>query len=464
MRKAYVTLSVILLLTFLLGAFSVFSDDEVGEATPTPTITPTAEPTEVVKKNPITSLKHIKSALMIDAETGTVVYSFANYVKTYPAVTAKMMVALVVLDEMGDRLDEEVKAPGNVASIQRGAHIELVGGEIMKARDLLTAIVMNNANDAAYTLAFHISGSIEDFVELMNQKAALLGMTNTKYVNVTDADETGAYTTANDVMILARELYGNKTYTEMAGLATYTVDKTNKKNQRKIYTRNYLLSKLIYPDYYMKEATGLCAGSSIMGGYCAVASAIIEDKEYICVILDAEANSTDGFFNFIAAKEILFWAADKKYTTKVLLDSTKILGEIKVRLAEEYDWVGVVPKGEISMLMPQNVNVEEVTEYRTEIYYNVLTAPVTEGEDVGVVRVYYEGVCVGSLPLVTRRGLGQSKSEKIILRVSVFLTSKQVITTLVVCGAILVIGVIGRAAWLYRKRISIQVEYEDEYL
>lgn len=458
MRKINGILSFILAIILLFGGLAVFSD-ETSE--PTTEAEETTKEPEPEKKKILTSVQHIRSAMMIDVETGMTVYSHASPIRTYPAVTTKMMVALVVLDKMGNNLGTEITAPGNIASIQRGAHIELVGGEVIKARDLLTALVMNNANDAAYTFALYISGSVDDFVELMNKKAEDLGMRSTKYVNVTDADETGAYTTAEDVMILARELFNNNTYTEMAKLTTYTIEKTNKKSQRKIYTRNYLLSKLIYPDYYMKEATGLCAGSSIMGGYCTIASAKIADRDYICVVMDGEVSSEKGHYSFIAAREILTWASNK-HTYKTLLDNSRLMGEIKVRLAEEYDWVGVVPKGEITVYMPKNINVDEVTEYKTEIYYNVLTAPVAEGEEVGTVRVYYEGNYVGTLPLVTKRGLGQSKTEKNALILSDIVTSKPFVVSVITCAAILVVGIFARSAWLYRKRISIDVEYQEE--
>ncbi len=442
----------------MLGSFSVFADET---PVPTPEATETENQGEEEKKKVLTSVQHIKSAMMIDVETGTTLYSFAGPVKTYPGVTAKMMVALVVLDKLGNNLEAEIKAPSNIASIQRGAHIELVGGELMKVRDLLTALIMNNANDAAYTFAIHISGSVEDFVALMNKKAEDLGMRSTNYVNVTDTDETGAYTTAEDVMLLARTLFGNKTYCEMAKQPTYTIEKTNKKSQRKIYTRNYLLSKLIYPDYYMKEATGLCAGSSSMGGYCAVASARIAERDYICVVMNAEGSVSGGFYNLIAAREILMWGSNK-YTYKTLLDGTKLLGEIKVTLSEEFDWVGVVPKGEITIFMPKSINVEEVVEYKTVLYYSVLTAPVAEGEEVGSVNVYYQGIYVGSLPLVTKRGLGQSVTDKNVMVMTKLLTSKPVVISIAVCAAILVIGVFARSAWLYRRRINIEVEVEVE--
>ena len=416
---------------------------------------------EEVKTHPLMALKYVRSAVLYDAETMTQIYSFAGPVRTYPAITAKMMVALIVIEQVAGNYEEKVTVPNNIAMIQSGAHIELEPGEIISVYDLLVGLVLHNANDAAYALAMHISGNIESFVELMNEKAISLGMRSTNYVNVTDADETGAYTTAEDVAKLARALTLIEEYREIAAKTVYTMPATNKSPQRKLYTRNYLLSRQIYPDYYMSEATGLASGGTVMGGYCTVATAKIADRDYICVVMNAKAGSDiGGFYNLIAAKDILLWGSDK-YTYKTLIDSGKIMGEIKVRLAEEYDWVGVIPKGEIVMFMPKDVSVEAVTQYQTDIFYDVLTAPVLDGEEVGVVKVYYEGEYVGSLPLVTRRGLGQSKTESFMTVLGNFITSRAVTLSVGGIALAMLIGILIKSIWLYRKSYKIQVEYEE---
>ncbi len=453
MKRSYKIFSMVLVFILLLGVLSLFADEAAD----------TAKPTEEREQsqNAIKSLKHIRSGVLYDADTMTQMYSYASPVRTYPGVTAKMMVSFVVLDIAGDRLSEEVTVVGNIASIQTGSHIELKGGEVITIRELLAAVILNNANDAAYALAMHLSGSIEDFVAIMNEKAADLGMKNTNYVSVTDADETGAYTNAEDVALLSKALYSNKVYMEFASKGTYEIPATNKKKERKLYTKNYLLSKLIYPDYYMAEATGLCAGYTQMGGYCIVATADIGDRDYICIVMDADGSASEGFYNFIAAKEIL----QKKsgtYSFKKLMDETRIMGEIKVKLAEEYDWVSVVPKGEIIAFVPDKYSVEDAVTYDAKIYYDVLTAPVISGETVGEVKVYYFGEYKGTLTLVTRRGLGQSTSERYMTRLIDTLTSRPVVIGAVCISGVLVFGVLLRAHMLYRKRVKIQIEYEEQ--
>ena len=460
MKRIYGILSVILILATVFGAVVSMGDEDT-----TPQVTPTATVTDVPQtdegKKELASLDKVKSAVLYDVESMTRIYSKAGNDETYPAVTGKMMVALVVIEALSEELDTTVSVPASIASIQKGAHMELVGKEVISVYDLLAGLIMNNSNDAAYTLALHVAGSESEFVKRMNERAKALGMNNTRYVGVTDADETGAYTTAEDVVKLARVLIENRIYKEISSKTVYTIPKTNKKGERKLYTRNYLLSKQIYPNYYMSQATGLCAGSSIMGGYCAVSTARLEDREYLCVVMTAQGSIAEGFYNLIAAKELLLWGSDK-YAYRTLIDSSKIMGEIKVRLSEEYDWVGVIPRGEIKHFMLKSLKTEDVVKYESQIFYDVLTAPVKDGEVVGEVKVYCEGALVGSLPLVTRRGLGQSRTESFLKVLGNIITSKAMTLGVASVVGVLIIGILGKSVWLYRKKIRIEIEYEKQ--
>ena len=458
MKRIYGILSVLFIWIFVFGSFVSGADETlVDTLVPETLLTSTPEET----KNELPSLEKVGVAALYDVESMTRIYDKNSEVKTAPALTAKMMVALVVIEELEGRLDEMVKVPSSIASIQKGSHMELVGNESISVYDLLAGLIMNNANDAAYALAHHVSGSEAAFVELMNQKAIELEMADTCYVSVMDANEDGAYTTAEDVVKLAARLIKDSVYKEISSKTIYTIPKTNKKGERKLYTRNHLLSKQIYPNYYMAEATGLCAGSSQKSGYCAVSTAILEDREYLCVIMAAEGSAAEGFYNLYGAKELLKWGSNK-YAYRVLLDSSKIMGEIKVRLSEEYDWVGVIPKGEIRYFMPKALVAEDVVVYESNIFYDVLTAPVADGEVVGEVKVYCEGVLVGILPLVTRRGLGQSRTESFATWLGQILTSKPVIIVVSAVCTVLVLGILGKSVWLYRKKIRIQIDYEKQ--
>lgn len=448
-NKIHIILSLLLLICSLLGSLSVYSD------TPEPT------PTQTADNSPLSALDVASSAILYNIESDTVMYSKEGDKKVAPATTAKIMTALVALDILENRMEEEVTVPSIVMQNAIGTHMELQTGEVIKIKELFHGLIMANANDAAYMLALTCCESIDKFVILMNQTAKEYGMENTNYVNVTGIDDDSAYTTAYDVMLMSKIAFNNSVYKEIAAKPTYTIPATNKKKARDLHARNYMLSKLIYPNYYFKNANGLCAGSTEKGGYCISATAEIDNMNFISVVMGAPGSYKDGFYNFICARALFDWGPSS-FSHRTVITSNEIVGEIKVELAEEYDYVAVVTEGTVSKYLPNELDLEKCVHYDIETYEEILTAPVEDKQVVGKITVYVENEAVGTVDLVTLRGLSLSRKDSAIRAVQLFLTNKTVLTVFGVIALSFVFGVLIYARYLYVKKRKIRVKAHTE--
>jgi D-alanyl-D-alanine carboxypeptidase len=193
----------------LLGSFTIYSD------TPQPTATPTENSSHFDK---LSDLEVAASAVLYNVESNTVMYSKEADKKVAPATTVKMMTAIIALDILEDRMEEEVTIPSVVMQNALGTHMELKTGEVIKIKELFHGLIMANANDAAYMLALVCAESIENFVTLMNSAAKDYGMVNTNYVNVTGTDNqlggiAGNVVNSATVNITNCKNYGNITST-----------------------------------------------------------------------------------------------------------------------------------------------------------------------------------------------------------------------------------------------------------
>ena len=157
-------------------------------------------------------VSYSKAALLMDMNTGRMIYGKNVDVKMYPASTTKMMTCILAL-EMGNMADIVTANYQALASITLDdSQIGILIGEEFTFEQLVYGMMVQSANDAANVIAIHLAGSIDAFVELMNQKAQELGMTNTHFVNACGIHDDNHYTTARDLAILARYAMQNETF------------------------------------------------------------------------------------------------------------------------------------------------------------------------------------------------------------------------------------------------------------
>ena len=228
------------------------------------------------------------------------------------ASTTKIMTAIVVLENA--QLDAEVKVP-NVALTVGESAAGLLAGDVLTVRQLLEAMLVKSGNDAAIALAVHVSGNRAAFVDLMNEKAASLGLNDTHFMNPHGLDEEGHHTTAHDLAVIARYAMNIDDFRRMVAMPSVTV--TSPRGQRILEASNLLIGE--YPG-----ANGVKTGWTDDAGYCLVASAERDGIELIAVVL----GSKDENVRFTQAERMLDWGFEH-------------YGNLELASAEET--VGLVP-------------------------------------------------------------------------------------------------------------------------
>ena len=231
-----------------------------------------------------TLAENAKSAILIEASTGEVIFKKNETEKRAPASMTKMMSLLLIMEEIekGSLKWNEKITVSETASSMGGSQIYLETNEVMSVFDLVKGISMASANDAVVALAERISGTEEDFVKLMNKKAKELGLKNTNFKNSTGLDEEGHYSSAEDMAKIARELVKHKKILEFS--STYE-DYLRQNTNNKFWLVN--TNKLVKTYAGMD---GLKTGFTESAMYCLTATALRNNERLIGVLMGEESS------------------------------------------------------------------------------------------------------------------------------------------------------------------------------
>ena len=317
-----------------------------------------------------------KSAVLMEANTGEILFEQNADEALPPASVTKVMTLLLVMEaiEAGRiKLDDTVTTSEKAASMG-GSQIYLELGEQMSVEDMLKSVIIASANDAACALAEFVSGSESAFVKMMNERAAELGMENTTFENTNGLDDTAEnhLTSAKDIAIMSRELIKHKKILEYSSIWMDTV-------------RNGLFgltntNRLVR---YYPGCTGLKTGSTSKAGFCVSATAERDGMSLICVIMGAESGDERNK----AASTLLDWGfanyAVFEHSPQEI-DPIRVLGGVKNSVKVAYEPFSLVSeKSKASKI-----------EYKTELPDSV-SAPIKNGDKVGEVVFTLDGKEVG---------------------------------------------------------------------
>lgn len=218
-----------------------------------------------------------KAAILMHADSGRVLYEKNADEHMLIASTTKIMTAIVVLEHC--ELDDLVEVDSRSAGIE-GSSMYLKAGESYTVEDLLYGLLLVSGNDAASALALHVADSMEEFAELMNSKAAELGMTESSFKNAHGLDEEGHYSTARDMAKLAAYCIGNEDFARIAGTVSHTV------GEQTLVNHNRLLREY-------DGCLGLKTGYTMAAGRTLVTCAERDGARYVCVTLNDPADWDD---------------------------------------------------------------------------------------------------------------------------------------------------------------------------
>lgn len=335
------------------------------------------------------------SALLMDYSSGKILYEKNINEKRYPASLTKIMTAIIVLEncELSDTATVSYDAVMSLSSGYVTANLQV--GEELTIEQLLYVLMVGSSNDAAIVLAEHVSGSVENFATLMNEKAKELGCTSTNFVNPNGAHDENHYSTAYDLALIAKYAMQNDTFRTLVSTTFYTLPTTNKydREDRIFRTTNSLL-QLDNSDradnYYYKYATGIKTGFTTPAGNCLIASANKNNLELITVVLGA-GQTKDGLSQRYLDTLSLFDYGYNTYTLKEIINSGGIVQTLNVKNAtRNTKKLDAVVENDIYALMKQS-NKDSTVLPEIKLNDN-LKAPIKKGDIIGSVTYTVEGV------------------------------------------------------------------------
>lgn len=341
-----------------------------------------------------------ESAVLIDMHTGNILYSKNSDKRMYPASTTKIMTALLTFEaiERGEAsLDETLTVTEEDLSglPEDGSNISLKAGENMTLGELLKGLLIASGNDAASVIANRIGQGAENFVAMMNNRAAELSLTNTHFVNPHGLHNDEHYTSAEDLAKISREVMKYDEFRDIVDCAHIKIAPTNMSEERYYINTNNLVSKLRFPDYYYDKATGIKTGSTSQAGNCLVSSAKDGEKEFVAVVLNAESIKV----SHNDSKAILQYGVNN-FKSKFLADANQILGEVQLKQAKNgQDYLTVVSLRKAYGLLPKDADVNLI-ETKVELPEKVY-APITAGQEIGAIRYIYNNQEIESVPLIS---------------------------------------------------------------
>ena len=342
------------------------------------------------------------SCILIEANTGKILYEKNSNDVRFPASTTKIMTAILTVENCN--LDDVATVSHNaVYSIPYDyTHASLKEGEELTIEQLLYALMIPSANDAAIVLAEHISGSVEEFAKLMNKRAEELGCKNTHFVNPNGIHSKDHTSTSYDLALMGKFAMQNSIIRKIVSTTQFTLPATNKysKTDRIFNNSNDLLNT--YSRYYYEGTTGVKTGYTGEAGNCIIASARKNDFEVILVVLGGESTNTGLSQRYLDCKT-LFDYAFNNYSLKTLNEKNAVLKQITVRGAtEETQNLNVLIKDKIEIF---SENSADLSSLEPEITLDEnLMAPISANSAIGKITYNYDGQTYSSdfLPLLFR--------------------------------------------------------------
>lgn len=333
----------------------------------------------------------VKSAILMDVATGTILYEQDAHTPLAPASVTKVMTMLLIMEAIdGGAIGwQDMVTASESAAAKGGSQIYLKVGEQMSVADMVKAIAVSSANDCACAMAEHIAGSEAAFVEKMNSRAKELGMNDTHFVNCTGLDDDAAAadhkTSAHDIAVMSRELLKNhpdiKKYTtiwmDTLRNGTFGLSNTNKMIR-------------FYPG-----ATGLKTGFTSKAGYCLSSSAQRDGMELVAVVMGAKTSAE----RFSACKSLL----DYGFSTYALVTPQVGQMSVSVKLGTA-DSVIAEPAEDPTLLMEKAQKNMVTTEIQLDESVN---APVSKGQKLGTLTVKAGEYVLKQIPLVAKEGVGR---------------------------------------------------------
>lgn len=319
-----------------------------------------------------------KSAIVMDAATGKVLYAKDAEAKRYPASTTKMMTLIVALEN--GNLDDVIEA-SEKASKTEGSSLWLEHGEKLTLRDLLYGVMLVSGNDATVAVAEHIAGSVDAYAKLMTKKAHEIGAVHTSFTNSSGLPDPNHYSTAHDLAMIAAYGYKNPLFEEFVSTKSKIIPWAMNDFGRELFNENRML-------WLYEGGNGVKTGYTDAAGRCLVSGAKREGVQLVAVVLDSEFMWNDSIalldYSFKQIKAVKLYNAES-VVKNVLVDSG-VKSTVDIAVKEDV----VIP-----MVEEDKQNFVTVVDIPERI-----NAGFAKGDKLGTLRVMYHDKEVAATDLI----------------------------------------------------------------
>lgn len=331
-----------------------------------------------------------KSAILLEPTTGEIIFEKNSHEKLHPASMTKMMSMLLIIEAIENEViswDEMVTVSDNAAGMG-GSQILLEVGEQMSVQDLFKGIAVASGNDAVVALAEKIGGSEAIFVDMMNERAKELGLTDTHFKNPHGLDDDEHYSSAYDMAMIGKELVKHEKVLEFTKIYE---DYLRQNTDRKIWLVN--TNKLVR---FYEGVDGLKTGYTASAGYCLTATAKKGSSRFLAVAMGEPDSKTRNQ----EISEMLDYAF-AQYEVEIMLDKDSVIKTIEVEKGKN-KFVDLVPLNEVSFLNKKGTNKKNAT---YEISIDKVKAPVKEGDIVGNLKIKEDENVIREVPITVRESV-----------------------------------------------------------
>ena len=354
-----------------------------------------------VKADDLKLAEKAKSAILIEASTGKILFEKNADEKLHPASMTKMMSMLLIIEAIEDGViswDQIVTVSENASSMG-GSQILLETGEKMSVRDLFKGVAIASGNDAVVALAETVAGSVNNFVSMMNKRASQLGLTHTHFKNPHGLDDADHYSSSRDMSLIARELVKHEKVLEYTKVYE---DYLREDTDRKIWLVN--TNRLVR---FYDGVDGLKTGFTDDAGYCMTATAKKDGMRIIAVVMGEETSKIRNQ----EVSEMLDYAF-AQYKVINMLQNKNSLGKYRVENGKD-EYVQIVAKGAATVVKKKSERDGDIS---YDIKVNTLKAPLKVGDDVGNLIIKEDGNVIKKLKLTVKNDVEKANFGNLLWR------------------------------------------------
>ncbi|MEE0930744.1 MAG: D-alanyl-D-alanine carboxypeptidase family protein [Acutalibacteraceae bacterium] len=383
---------------------------------------------------------------LVNLDTDTVVYSRNSDKKCYPASTTKIMTYIVVTEKVKNLQDTKVEIKQDLLDQLNGTGSSLSGlseyvDKELSVFQLLHCMMVSSGNDAALVLADFVGdGDVKSFVKTMNEKAKELGCKNTNFVNPHGLHDDKQYTTAEDMLKIARYALTTPYFVDVTDTAEYYIDGDD---EEPLVNTN----KMINPDeedYYYEYAKGIKTGTTDEAGHCLVSTSLKDDVTYMCIAFNAPCYDDDGYeletnYAILESKKLYEWTYENVTMNEILGKDDKV-ATVDVNYGDNAEEVALVPEFSYSTMLAKNVKESDIK--ITAKCQEVIDAPVKKGTVLGTATIQYNGEELAKVNLVAAENVEKSEFSYFMAVAKNVVTSSAFVITVISVVVLFIIFVV----------------------